>query len=130
MQTTKTDHQHHRTLLLVAHGSRRESSNLEVQELTEQLREKLATEFAQINCAFLELASPSIPDAIDHAVQQGSHEVILLPFFLAAGRHVIEDIPAILADAQQTHPQVAFTSLEHLGQANGLLDVLVQMAQH
>ena len=119
----------HRTLLLIAHGSRRESSNQEVQILTEQLRGKLSSEFMQIDYAFLELATPSIPDAIEYAIKQGSREVLLLPYFLAAGRHVLEDIPAILADARQAHPQVALTLLKHLGQADGLIDVLTEMAR-
>ena len=51
-------------LLVVAHGSRREESNDEVRDLTACLREQSGDAYAQVECAFLELAEPSIPDGI------------------------------------------------------------------
>ena len=52
-------------LLLVAHGSRREESNLEVEALSKKMIEYNTNDFDQIMPAFLEFASPSIPEAIE-----------------------------------------------------------------
>ena len=45
-------------LLLVAHGSRREESNLEVEALSKKMIEYNTNDFDQIMPAFLEFASP------------------------------------------------------------------------
>ncbi len=52
------------SLLLVAHGSRRKTSNDEIRALTETLHRKAENRFDEVRCAFLKLAEPSIPDGI------------------------------------------------------------------
>ena len=94
-----------KSLLLVAHGSRREASNEEVRQLTTQLAAHAGNRYQSVSCAFLELAEPSIPDGIEACIQQGAEEVIVLPYFLSAGRHVHEDIPREIAGKQQEYPQ-------------------------
>jgi len=49
-------------LLVVAHGSRQDSSNIEIRELVARLRKNCSL-FAGIDYAFLEIAKPSIKDA-------------------------------------------------------------------
>ena len=54
-----------RSLLLVAHGSRREASNQEIRNLTAALAGRAIGRFGHVGCAFLEIARPSIPEAIE-----------------------------------------------------------------
>ena len=102
-----------KALLLVAHGSRRDASNEEVRQLTQCL--KLRTdenEFIDVRCAFLELADPSIPDGVQQCIESGAQEVLVLPYFLSAGRHVAQDIPQLLAESQEANPQVNIVDRE------------------
>ncbi len=117
-----------KALLLVAHGSRREASNEEVRELTERVAGMAGERFGLVSCAFLELAGPSIPDGIQHCIDAGADEVLLLPYFLSAGRHVSEDIPAQVRLKQQEHPQVAIRVASYLGSAPGVFDLLLETA--
>lgn len=114
-----------RVLLILAHGSRREASNEEVRLLAATLRSRLQGRFDRVEAAFLELAPPSIGDGIDEAVAAGACEIVLLPYFLAAGRHVVTDIPQIVDERRQRHPQVAIRLERYLGAAPGLVDLLV-----
>jgi sirohydrochlorin ferrochelatase len=114
-----------RSLILVAHGSRRRTSNEEVRRLTGTLGEKAGSRFDLVSCAFLELAEPSIPEGIEQAVQQGASEIVILPYFLSAGRHVAEDIPAAVATKQQEYPQVTIHVAPYLGLAAGIPDLLL-----
>jgi sirohydrochlorin ferrochelatase len=118
-----------RGLLLIAHGSRREASNDEVRRLTERLRGRLGRRFSLVSCAFLEIASPSIPEGIDGAVRRGVESLVLLPYFLAAGSHVAEDIPALVEAKSREHPGVAIEITPYLGAAEGLMDLLVSLAE-
>ena len=118
-----------KSLLLVAHGSRRGESNQEVATVASSLRDQVNGEFAAAQYAFLELAEPSIPQAIDDLISQGAEEIVVLPYFLSAGRHVHEDIPTIIADKQKQYPQVKIALAPYLGEAVELVDVLVRLSQ-
>ena len=57
-----------KSLLLVAHGSRRQASNEEVRELTARLAEHAGAAYGYVDCGFLELAEPSIPEGIQRCI--------------------------------------------------------------
>ena len=106
-----------KSLLIVAHGSRRETSNEEVRKLAEKIRATQGLPVDEVATAFLELAEPSIPDGLEACIQRGASEVLVFPYFLAAGRHVVEDIPAEIAPVKDKYPQVTVTVTSHLGLA-------------
>ena len=117
-----------RALVVVAHGSRRASSNDEVRALTEQIRPQ-AKEFDLVSCAFLELAEPSIPDGINAVIAAGAEEVVVLPYFLSAGRHVVEDIPGLVAQTKAQNPTVDIQVAPYLGTAPDLSLTLLGLAK-
>ena len=51
--------------------------------------------------AHMEIASPSIKDAIEQCVEAGCNSLIIAPYFLSNGRHIQQDIPAIVAEASK-----------------------------
>lgn len=116
-------------LLLIAHGSRRKDSNEEVARLAARVGTAAGGEYAGVRYAYLELATPSIPEAIEDCLTAGAAEVIIVPYFLAAGRHVQEDIPAIIADKQSEHPEAAIRLTAHLGTASALPALLLNLAR-
>lgn len=109
-----------KSLLIVAHGSRRESSNEEVRKLAEQIRSMPDLPVDEVATAFLELAAPSIPEGLEACIQRGADEVLVFPYFLAAGRHVVEDIPAEIAPVQARYPEISVSITPHLGMATEL----------
>jgi len=118
-----------KALLLIAHGSRRAESNDEVNALAGKLRQLAGADYGSVSCAFLELADPSISDAIDALVVDGATHILCVPYFLARGAHVASDIPDALATAIQKHPTIDITSSEYLGEAEQLPAILMQLAQ-
>lgn len=116
-------------LLIVAHGSRRQASNGEVEQLAAQLHASPNHDFTQISCAFLELASPSIPQGIQQAIDAGATEVVVMPYFLSAGRHVSEDIPAAIAEVQPANPMVSIRQIPYLGSLAGIAPLMLSHAQ-
>jgi sirohydrochlorin ferrochelatase len=110
-----------RALVLIAHGSRLEAANEEIRALALRLQTRLGY---PVIGAFLELASPSIPEAVDLALQTGSGEILVLPYFLTQGRHVQEDIPAILAEKARAYPETPLKLLPYLGSQEEILGLL------
>jgi sirohydrochlorin ferrochelatase len=116
-----------RGLVVVAHGSRRASSNDEVRRVAAQLAEQAGAQYEMVLAAFLELAEPLIPDGIQQCLDAGIEEVVVLPYFLSAGRHVVEDIPAEVVKVNNTSG--AYIRIApYLGAAEGLGAILLAQA--
>ena len=103
-----------KAILLVSHGSRSPKTKEEILVLVNLLRGRLPGTI--VDFAFLEIEPPSIPEGIDHCVAQGASEVVVTLNFLNAGRHVNDDIPAIVHAAQEKYPQVKITISKPVGQ--------------
>ena len=114
-------------LLLVAHGSRCEASNQEVRQLTNRLRNRLIDKLPLVDCAFLELAEPTIQDGIDLLVGSGERTIVVVPYFLSAGRHVSRDIPEIMDIKRQQHPDIDIIMAPHLGAAEGVAELITSL---
>lgn len=110
----------------MAHGSRLEAANDEVRFLADRLA---ALGSQAVGAAFLELAEPSIPDAIEQAARQAPSEILILPYFLTQGRHVQVDIPAIVAAEAERFPQIPIKLLPYLGQSQDWTDRILQWMQ-
>jgi sirohydrochlorin ferrochelatase len=116
-----------RALVIVAHGSRREASNDEVRQLAQVIAGKVGERFMQVESAFLELAEPSIPDGIEKCIQAGADEVIVLPYFLSAGRNVAQDIPAEVEIKRQQYPHTAISITTYLGADERVADLMASL---
>ena len=117
-----------KSLLLIAHGSRRSQSNDEVREMAEKLKRLCADEYNIIHAGFLELADPLIPDGIKKCIDDGATSVTVLPYFLNSGRHVIEDIPNIVSETKQHYPDLTIKIASHLGASALMMDLLISTA--
>ena len=117
-----------KALLLIAHGSRRQQSNDEVVLLAEKLKQNCADQYDIIHAGFLELAETLIPDGIKRCVEDGATSIIVLPYFLNSGRHVIEDIPGDVDATKPLYPQVEIKIAQHLGASELMMDLLISSA--
>ena len=113
-----------KALVIVAHGSRRQASNDEVVALTKCISENLKQDYPIVEAGFLELAEPLIPDAIENCIQQGASDVCVVPYFLSAGRHVQEDVPAEVDKARAMHKEIPMVILPHIGGAPMMIDLI------
>ncbi|MDR4503462.1 MAG: CbiX/SirB N-terminal domain-containing protein [Candidatus Scalindua sp.] len=117
-----------KALLLVAHGSRRQQSNDEVVLLADKLRKKCFAQYNIVHAAFLELAEVLIPDGIRKCIDEGASSVVVLPYFLNSGRHVVDDIPNIVKDTMKYYPDVDIRIAPHLGASDLMLELLIASA--
>jgi sirohydrochlorin ferrochelatase len=109
-------------VLLIAHGSRLEQANDDLHMLVSRLEER--GDYAIVEPSFLELAEPNIESAGDRCVARGASRVLMVPYFLSAGVHLLHDLTAARNVLAQKHPGVEF----RLGPALGphpLLERLV-----
>lgn len=119
-----------KSLLIVAHGSRRQASNDEVRALTDRIAGKAGQDFQHVQSAFLELAEPSIPDGIVECIEKGAKEITVLPYFLSAGRHVAEDIPNEVASVSGNYPDVDIKIAPYLGSMDQIADLMLEQSRN
>ncbi|WP_372795103.1 sirohydrochlorin chelatase [Pontiella sp.] len=114
-----------KALLIVAHGSRRKESNDEVRRLAKRIEENSGPAFDMVSSAFLEISSPQIDSAIADLVDAGATKIKVFPYFLAAGTHVVNDIPQQIAEQEANFPDVDFEILPHLGALQGISTLIL-----
>jgi sirohydrochlorin ferrochelatase len=115
-------------LVLIAHGSRRQESNQEVINLANDLKQPASENYQLVEAGFLEIAKPSIPEAIESCIQSGATSVIVVPYFLAAGRHVVEDIPNIVQPVAEQYPSINIHVAEHIGMSRLMAQLILDSA--
>lgn len=99
-------------VVLVGHGSRQHVGNEEVFALAERLR---ARHDGPVTVGFIELAEPTLDDALDAAVAQGARTVVALPAVLLGASHAKNDLPLAVVRARLRHPGVRFESAQPVG---------------
>ena len=117
-----------KSLLIVAHGSRKQSSNDEVRSLSQAIQaDESGYDF--VECAFLELAEPSIPGGLERCIERGAREVVVMPYFLAAGRHVVEDIPKEVSPVVEKYRDVKIRITPHLGASSQMTGIILGLTE-
>ncbi len=107
--------------LVVAHGSREKSAQEEFKRLVGKYRKRHPRR--KIAHAFLELARPSIPEALE-TLAAGSDTLYVLPLFLFTAKHVRKHVPEILEAFRKNHPGVKVKLARPLGPDPRLLLIL------
>lgn len=112
-----------KAILLIAHGSRRKEANQELVKLSELVKERMSDYIIKIS--YLELAEPSIPQGAEHCVEAGATEVVLLPYFLSMGMHVVEDLQEFRQQFIEKYPDVTFKVAPPLGLHPKMIEILI-----
>lgn len=111
------------TILLLGRGSRDPAAMEEFEQFVSFF--KTWSGFPTVSSGYLELAAPSIPEAIDRAVAGGAERIWAYPLFLFPGRHLLNDLPHLLQEAGAKHRKVAI----HFGEAMHRHPKLLEMAK-
>jgi sirohydrochlorin ferrochelatase len=109
---------------LIAHGSRHEAANDDLRALARRLSE--GGRHAIVEACFLELAEPDIPTGGARCAGRGASRVLMIPYFLSAGVHLVRDLTAARDELAAAHPGVEFLLGAPLG-PHPLLDELVEV---
>jgi sirohydrochlorin cobaltochelatase len=80
-----------------------------------------------VESAFLEFMTPDLATAVDTLVARGASAIVVAPVFLAAGGHVLRDLPDRLAAIAVRHPGLTVRVEPALG---SLPAVVEAMARH
>lgn len=109
-------------VLIMAHGSRIAAANDAVREVAAMVQEMTGIDIIEV--AFREMHAPDIQQGIDSCVARGAEKILLIPYFLFMGAHVLHDLPEEIAAAQLRHPALEMVMGPHLGAHRKLAEIV------
>jgi sirohydrochlorin ferrochelatase len=113
-------------VLIVGHGSLDAEANQEFEELVARYQARRPD--LELRYGYLELARPSLAEALSD-IGPECQDVTLLPLFLFAAGHMKNDIPQALAAARREKPHVTFSSARALGVHSAMVDLTLKRAE-
>src|SRR5215471_10899769 len=96
----------HTAVLLIAHGSRHKPANEDLHEMVSRFAAR--GDYPIVEGCFLELAEPDIATGGGRCVARGATLVLMIPYLLSAGVHLLRDFTAARDALSHRHPHVEF----------------------
>jgi len=112
-----------RALIIMAHGSRRDSANQEFFELINQI-DQGEKQYICVLPALLEQAPPTLLQAAAQ-LPENITAIDVYPLFFNCGRHVEKDIPMQVGELMAQHPHKDIRLLDYFGQSSGLAGLIL-----
>lgn len=114
----------HSQVILLAHGS----SDLRWCKTIERLSTPTLAAIPGSSIAYMELSSPTLEQVITDAAAEGRKHFIVIPLFLAAGRHLRKDVPEQI-EHLQSRLSVYIELLPPVGENPVLGEAICQVAR-
>jgi len=108
-------------ILMMAHGSRIAEANDAAREVAAMVREMTGFEIVEVS--FREMHEPNIQQGIEACVERGAGRILLMPYFLFMGAHVLHDLPEEIAEAKKRYPDLQMEMGGHLGAHRKLAEI-------
>ena len=111
-------------VILMGHGSRIPGAGEGMERVAEGMRSKLGG--CMVEVCYMSKLGPHLPEAFDRCAAKGATRIIVMPYFLHAGLHILEDIPDMLREKGKEYPDIELILGRHLGFDDCLVDLVVK----
>ncbi len=103
---------------------------MEVASLAQRLSKKATGSFESVDHAFLQFAEPLLENKINELAKKGVKKIVIFPFFIAAGNHILVDIPEAVKKAEAVHPDIDFSITDHLGKIQAVEEIILRQVMN
>ncbi len=115
-----------RSLIIAAHGSRKKESNKELAALAAKICQNTSLKsYDDVDHAFLQMAEPLLENKILEKIESGAKKIVIFPFFIGSGSHILIDIPNLINEFKEKYPLVELILTNHLGMLESIEDVII-----
>lgn len=112
-------------LVLLAHGSR----DPRWREPFERLYLQVRRDSDSIKLAYMEFICPTLMDIAEECVREGRKHLRVLPLFMAAGAHLATDIPNIVQEIHERHPELSLEVLAPIGENPWMISLMTEIIE-
>ena len=109
-------------IILLAHGSRVPEAGNGMERVVQRLREKLKNRI--VEACYMSRLGPRFPEIFEKCVAEGAKNIILIPYFLHTGLHMVLDIPKMMQEKVKEYPDVNLIFGKQLGFDECLVDLV------
>ena len=111
-------------VILLGHGSRIPGAGEGMEQVARRMREKIGQGIIE-TCSMSKLG-PHFPEIFEKCVALGATKIVVIPYFLHSGLHLIEDIPEMLREKIREYPHVELILGKNLGFDECLVDLVIK----
>jgi sirohydrochlorin cobaltochelatase len=113
-----------RALVLFGHGAREPKWAEPFQRLRQIVQSRQPD--VTVELAFLELMAPRLPDLVRELEESGHSEVTVVPVFFGQGGHVLRDLPTMITQLRQDHPEMTVKVASAVGEDAEVLNAVAK----
>jgi sirohydrochlorin cobaltochelatase len=113
-------------IILFAHGSRDPLWRLPIETVAADILARQPD--VAVRCAYLELCTPSLPDAAAELIAAGARQIRVFPLFFGVGKHAREDLPLLIDQIRAAHPELVVELLPAAGEYPQLTALMADIA--
>jgi sirohydrochlorin ferrochelatase len=111
-------------IVLMGHGSRVAEANAVLYQLADMVARQGGFDIVEV--AFRDQQAPDLQAGIDACVARGARRIVLYPYFLYSGAHVLEELPGELERAGRRHPGLELVLSTPLGVHPKLAEIVCE----
>ncbi|MBK9446557.1 MAG: CbiX/SirB N-terminal domain-containing protein [Betaproteobacteria bacterium] len=82
----------------------------------------------RVELAFLEFMSPNLGDCARALVEEGYEAISVVPMFIAQGGHLKNDVPVLMDELRNAHPDIRFVLSPPVGEAEAIVQAMATYA--
>mgnify|MGYP001073895010 FL=1 len=110
-------------ILIIAHGSRRKETIDTMEQIFKMVQDDMPDII--VENAYMEFWDVILEKGLDLLREKGVTEIVVVPYFLFDGMHIIKDIPEEIAAYLENHKDMKITMGRTLGVDKRIADVLI-----
>ncbi|MGC8659879.1 MAG: sirohydrochlorin chelatase [Desulfomonilaceae bacterium] len=111
-----------KAIILMGHGSRVPDAGRHMEQVATGLKDKFGYNIVEI--CYMSRLGPHFPEIFEKCVTQGASEIVVIPYFLHDGLHLVLDIPEMMQEIGSRYPNVKLVLGENLGFDDTLVDLV------
>lgn len=111
-----------KAVILLGHGSRVPEAGKHMEKVAEGLKRKYG--YHMVEVCYMSRLGPHFPEIFEKCVAQGAADVMVIPYFLHDGLHLVLDIPEMMQELAAQYPHVKLILGKNLGFDDALVDLV------
>lgn len=100
-------------VILIGHGSRVPGSGGDMEKVAGRLAAD--GDIAAVETCYMSRVRPFFPETLGKLVERGARKVVVIPYFLHSGLHLVLDMPEMIKEEAAKYPGVNVIYGKHLG---------------
>ncbi len=110
--------------ILLGHGSRIPGAGEGMEQVARRMRERPGQ--GMVETCYMSKLGPHFPEVFEKCIAAGARKVVVIPYFLHTGLHIIEDVPELLREKAKQFPEVELILGKNIGFDECLVDLVIK----